>query len=178
LKFYTRHGRFPRGRAELPDEVVSFVARHAERRPDRVREEFLARCREEMIELPAPGRITRIVRSALHAAEEVWSVRISARLSRDATAAVRALDRRGRRLASRTGSAGGDGDDDDPDVLALIKSATGNVSLESMVTEIGKLEAVRAIGFRRPPEGKVGCTLRYVAHDAFHRREDRQDLNL
>ncbi len=27
LKFYTRHGRFPRGRAEFPGEVVEFVAR-------------------------------------------------------------------------------------------------------------------------------------------------------
>jgi hypothetical protein len=27
LKFYTRYGRFPRGRAEFPDEVVEHVAR-------------------------------------------------------------------------------------------------------------------------------------------------------
>jgi hypothetical protein len=27
LKFYTRYGRFPRGRAEFPDEAVEFVAR-------------------------------------------------------------------------------------------------------------------------------------------------------
>lgn len=27
LKFYTRHCRFPRGRGELPDEAVAFVAR-------------------------------------------------------------------------------------------------------------------------------------------------------
>ena len=27
LKFYARHGRFPRGRGELPDEVVAYVAR-------------------------------------------------------------------------------------------------------------------------------------------------------
>ena len=26
LKFFTRHGRFPRGRSELPDEAVAFVA--------------------------------------------------------------------------------------------------------------------------------------------------------
>lgn len=29
LKFYTRSGRFPRGRGELPDEAVEFVARQA-----------------------------------------------------------------------------------------------------------------------------------------------------
>jgi hypothetical protein len=27
LKFYTRLGRFPRGRGELPDEAVEFVGR-------------------------------------------------------------------------------------------------------------------------------------------------------
>lgn len=27
LKHYSRYGRFPRGRSELPDEVVAFVAR-------------------------------------------------------------------------------------------------------------------------------------------------------
>ncbi len=27
LRFYTRHGRFPRGRGELPDEAVAYVAR-------------------------------------------------------------------------------------------------------------------------------------------------------
>lgn len=27
LKHYTQHGRFPRGRAEFPDEAVAFVAR-------------------------------------------------------------------------------------------------------------------------------------------------------
>ncbi|GAB3214239.1 hypothetical protein GCM10027294_52970 [Marinactinospora endophytica] len=27
MKYYTRHGRFPRGRADFPDEVVGFVAR-------------------------------------------------------------------------------------------------------------------------------------------------------
>ncbi len=27
LKHYSRYGRFPRGRSEIPDEVVAFVAR-------------------------------------------------------------------------------------------------------------------------------------------------------
>jgi len=50
--------------------------------------------------------------------------------------------------------AGGDGEDDEgragigggPSVLALIKTDPGNVSLESMLTEIDKLLAVRAVG--------------------------------
>jgi hypothetical protein len=111
LKFYTRVGRFPRGRVELPGEAVEFVARQvgvdqaelafyewsgstiayhraqirthlgfrecsvgdaekltewlavnvceAERRPELVRDELLARCRAERIEPPAAGRIHR-----------------------------------------------------------------------------------------------------------------------
>ena len=27
LKFYARYGRFPRGRGELPDEAVAYIAR-------------------------------------------------------------------------------------------------------------------------------------------------------
>jgi hypothetical protein len=105
LKFFTRMGRFPSGRAELADEVVEFVARQvgvaasdlgfydwsgrqvkahraeirarldfrecsvadagkltawlaghvtqAKRRPELVRAELLARCRDERIEPPA-----------------------------------------------------------------------------------------------------------------------------
>lgn len=49
--------------------LASNVA-HAERHPDRVREELLRRCREEQIEPPALDRVTRMVRSALHTAEE------------------------------------------------------------------------------------------------------------
>ncbi|MFI6990577.1 DUF4158 domain-containing protein [Nonomuraea wenchangensis] len=36
---------------------------HAERIPERVREELLKQCRQERIEPPSLGRITRIVRS-------------------------------------------------------------------------------------------------------------------
>lgn len=40
----------------------------------------------------------------------------------------------------------GNDEDTDPSALALIKTAAGNVSLSSMLTEISRLEAVRAIG--------------------------------
>jgi hypothetical protein len=108
LKFYTRLGRFPRGRGELPEQAVEFVARQvdvdpdelafyewtgrtieyhraqirthlgfrecsvgdaekltewlavnvceAERRPELVRDELLARCRAERIEPPTARR--------------------------------------------------------------------------------------------------------------------------
>ncbi|WP_425413474.1 hypothetical protein [Nonomuraea maritima] len=39
---------------------------HAERRPERVWEELLKHLHEERIEPPTPGRISRMVASALH----------------------------------------------------------------------------------------------------------------
>ncbi|MEV0152113.1 MULTISPECIES: DUF4158 domain-containing protein, partial [unclassified Nonomuraea] len=210
LKFYTRHGRFPRGRSELADEVVEHVAKqvqvpasefgfyewsgstieyhrgqirthlgfrvcstadadkvtvwlaenvaHAERRPERVREELLKHLRQERIEPPTMGRISRIVASALHSAEVTWSVRIASQLSAETTRRIYALvgideesedqnDEDGEETAP--GEAAEDEDGGSSGLLALIKSAPGNVSLESMMTEIRKLEAVRSIGL--PP---------------------------
>ncbi|MEU8398350.1 DUF4158 domain-containing protein [Nonomuraea sp. NPDC048892] len=203
LKFYTQHGRFPRGRSELPDDVVEHVAKqvqvpasefgfyewsgstieyhrsqirthlgfrtcttadatklavwlaeevaHAERRPERVREELLKHLREERIEPPAPGRISRIVASALHNAEVTWSMRITSRLSPESTQRICALvglDDVSRAAAGAgqelTGETSED-DDIDSDLLALIRSAPDNVSLESMMTEIRKLAAARPI---------------------------------
>ncbi|MDQ2804265.1 MAG: hypothetical protein M3Y41_16890, partial [Pseudomonadota bacterium] len=37
-------------------------------------------------------------------------------------------------------------DDEDEDVLSLIKAAPGNVSLDTMLVEISKFEAIRAVG--------------------------------
>lgn len=139
----------------LAEEVA-----HAERRPERVREELLKHLRQERIEPPAPGRISRIVASALHNAEVAWSVRIASRLSPEVTQRIYALvgiDDASRAVAEGagdrqepTGEAPVEDDDDiDSDLLALIKSAPGNVSLESMMIEIRKLAAARSIGL--PP---------------------------
>nr|WP_043175317.1 Tn3 family transposase [Streptomyces sp. NRRL B-24484] len=203
LKFYTRHGRFPRGRVDFPDEVVEFVARqmsvpaadfesyqwtgsmieyhraqirehlgfrvcsvqgaekltawlagnvaHAERNADRVREELLKRCREEFIEPPASDRITRMVRSALHTAEETWFTTVFARLPEEVRERVLALVATAREAAED--SDGTEDDRDEESVLALVKAMPGNVSLESMLREIRKLTAIRAIGL---PAGLFG----------------------
>jgi len=190
LKSYSRFGRFPRGRSDLSEAVVEFVARqvgvgaselgfyewsgrtieyhrnqirghlgfrvatirdqekltawlasnaaHAERSPEHVRSELLAQFRAERIEPPTAGRVLRMVRSALRTAEQSWVLRISERLDPVVTARLMDLlaesdeeDQTGARPAS---------------VLGLIKSAPGNVSLDSMMVEIAKLEAVRAVG--------------------------------
>ena len=73
LRFCARAGRLPRGRSKLPADVCQ-----AERRTDRVRDDLLARCRAERIEPPSAGRCDRIVRCALHQAEQsltlLWSL--------------------------------------------------------------------------------------------------------
>ena len=193
LKHYTRHGRFPSGRAELSDAAIDFVSRQLkvaavdigvyewtgrsierhraqirehlgyrecsvadaeqltawlavhvaerERRPERVRDELLARCRSERIEPPAPARIERVVRSALRAGEEALSARVTSRLSEDARQRIAVL------LAvsddDAVGAADGEGD---RAALGLIKEAPGSVSLDTMLSEIDKLLAVRVIG--------------------------------
>lgn len=196
LKHYSRHGRFPRSRADLPAPVVEFVARqvgveagalvayewsgrtaeyhraevrehlgfrmaavadqdrltswlaanvaHAERRADRVRDELLAQFRRERIEAPTSGRVTRMVRSALRTAEQTWTARITGRLDKASQGRLLAL------IAVDDDVDGspvdGEAESEAGSVLGLIKSEPGNVSLESMMTEITKLEAVRAIG--------------------------------
>lgn len=116
---------------------------HAERRPDRVREELLAQFRVEQLEPPTPGRVLRMVRSALRTAEQEWTLRISASLNPLVSARLLCLID-----AEAEVDDGGDpdGTQGSETALGLIKSMPGNVSLESMMTEINKLEAVRAIG--------------------------------
>jgi hypothetical protein len=113
----------------------------AERQHDVVREQLLIRCRAERIEPPTSGRVDRIIRSALRQAEVALSCRIAGRLPASTTRRLEAL-------------VDVDPDPDDADdvavedvsVLALVKSVPGNVSLESMLVEIRKLRAVRAVG--------------------------------
>jgi len=201
LKFYTRSGRFPRGRSELPQEAVDFVARQmkvpagdlgfyewsgstieyhraqirqhlgyrecgvadaerltawlaehvtqAERSSERVREELLARCRVERVEPPAGGRIDRIVRSALRLGEETLTLRVSARLNPTTAEAVLALIVAGNPERPEADA------DGEPSLLGTIKEAPGNVSLETMLSEIDKLTAVRAIGLSAGLFGEV-----------------------
>jgi hypothetical protein len=175
LKFYTRRGRFPRGRGELPDEAVAYVARqvkvpasdlglyewpgrtfeyhraqirtfpgfrectvadagkltawlaehacHRERHPERVREELLGHCRDELIEPPSANRIGRIISSALHQADTALTLRISARIPPAAAARMLAL------IAEASDDPGGDGDS--REAFAFIKSDPGDFADDS-----------------------------------------------
>jgi len=119
------------------EALTSWLAEHVasiERHEHRVREQLLDRCRAQLIEPPTPDRVGEITRSALHRAEQALLGLIAARVD---AAVIERLDAL---------IAVSDDDDDGEDVLALIKAAPGNVSLDTMLVEIAKLEAIRAIG--------------------------------
>jgi Domain of unknown function (DUF4158)/Tn3 transposase DDE domain len=130
------------------DKLTAWLAEHVaqrERQAERVRQELLAHCRAERIEPPTVGRVDRMVASALHQAEAVLSVRIASRLS----TAIARLEELVGVDPDDAGASDEEQEAEGPALLALIKSDPGNVSLESMLAEIGKLEAVRAVGL--PP---------------------------
>lgn len=185
LRFYTDRSRFPRGRSEIPDGAVAYVARQAgvpatefgfyewsgrtiefhrsqirralgfrecsiadadkltewlvanvtqaEPKPERVRDELLARCRGERIEPPSGGRIDR---SALHRGEELLFTEVAARLPEPVCARLLAL------VTVVKDGDGGIEDEEGSAALPSIRSDPGNVSLNTMLTEIAKLEAV------------------------------------
>ena len=84
-----------------------------------------------------------MVRSALRTVEHNWAQRISERLDERTSGRLLNLI-----LVEEGGpeTDGSEGANEPATVLGLIKSMPGNVSLASMMTEIGKLQAVRAVG--------------------------------
>jgi len=133
------------------EQLTSWLAENVaekERHPERVRDALLARCRLERIEPPAEGRIDRLVRSALRTGEETLSSRVADRVSEESKIRIAAL----LAVDDVEAAAGGDvegadaGEEGERVVLSKLKEAAGSVSLETMLGEIAKLLAVRAIG--------------------------------
>ena len=131
--------------AAVTDWLVEMVTQ-LEHRPELVRAELLGWCRERRREPPTSGRIDRIVRSALDRGERLLVARVTAMLSEEVRARLNALvfgvsdepDIDAGQLGER-------------DVLAWVKTDPGRLSLNTVLDEISKLEAVRAVGL--PP----GC---------------------
>lgn len=156
--------------------LASWLVEHVagiERRENRVREQLLARCRTELIEPPTADRVTEIVRSALYQAEQ-------ALLTLTAEHVEPVVVERLEALIAVT-------DDDaraDDNVLALIKAAPGNVSLDTMLTEISKLEAIRAVGLPADlfagvaPKVVAGWRARAMVESPSHLREHPQATKL
>ena len=109
-----------------------------ERHPDAVRDELLARCRTVGVEPPARTRVERIVGSALRRAEDALFARVSSRPGPEVMARVETLI-----------GAADDDDLEDADamsVFAAIRADPGGLSLNTMLVEVEKLLAVRAVG--------------------------------
>lgn len=77
------------------------------------------------------------MRSALFQGARLLSGRVAGRLSGQGTARLLAL------IGAGTGD---DVEDDDPDLLRMIKAAPGPVSLASLLAEAGKLAAIGSFG--------------------------------
>ena len=119
-----------------------------ELRQERMVEALLSRCRAEKIEPPAPSRIERIVGSARTAAEQKFCARTVARLS-DASAT------RLEELVTEEGSVGERG------VLRELTADPGQLGLDTLLREIGKLERIRELGL--PDELFEGVSEKLVA---------------
>jgi len=123
------------------EQLTSWLVEHVcerERHPDAVRDELLARCRSVGVEPPARTRVERIVGSALRRSEDALFARVSSRPGPDVVARVEALI-----------GAAEDDDREDADamsVFAAIRADPGGLSLNTMLSEVEKLLAVRAVG--------------------------------
>jgi hypothetical protein len=142
------------------EKLTAWLAEHVctgERRAGQVRLELLTRCRREQIEPPTTHRIDAIVGSALHQGEQVLFSRVFTRPEPAVVDSILAL-------------AGGSGTDEDDGleaageeaagVLGQIRSAPGDVSLNSMLAEILKLDLARGLGL--PPGMFAGISPKIV----------------
>lgn len=126
---------------ELIDWLVVHVLPN-EHREDQVREAAFEHCRAQRIEPPSTGRIDRLVRSAFHTFEERWCAAVLERLE---LATQQALDE----LLATGGandSQGADAAESRRSVLNELKADAGAISLDSVITEIAKLERLRSLG--------------------------------
>ncbi len=130
LKYLAWKGRFPRGRGEIPDNAVDHIARQVGVPP------------EELGLYDWSGRQTKRHRVEVrrHLGFRGCSVADADKLTAWLAAHVAQRERQAERVREE-----GEQEAEGAALLALIKSDPGNVSLESMLTEIGKLEAVRLV---------------------------------
>jgi TnpA family transposase len=102
------------------------------------------RCRDLAIEPPAPERIVRIVRAALHAYDERFCDDIHRRLPAATRTRLDALLRPA--AGEQPGAANDAPDDPGPAVLMHLQADPGGPSVNSLQTELAKLVLVRQLG--------------------------------
>ena len=111
-----------------------------ERQIEPVKAAAYARCRALRIEPPSPDRVDRLVRSAMHTAEERVCAAVHARLPSAALAEMDALLDTTRLAEASTFAETGDMP------LHTLKADPGRIGLESVLAEIAKLQRLRRVG--------------------------------
>lgn len=106
---------------------------------DRVRDALLQRCRSEQVEPPRSSRIGRVLGAARAGHESDFTTRTVARLSPASCDRLEELDIES--PGDEIGAARG--------FLAELKADPGRVGLKTLLSEIEKLQRVRAIGLPR-----------------------------
>ena len=154
------------------DKLVGWLAEEVcpvELGEERLREALLARCRAERLEPPGPSRIERVLGSARAAFEQQFCAATVARLAASDQAIMGLEELVDDRPADSADDAGegqrGDGGGEQArgenesragavgggsGVLAELKEDPGQLGLETLLREVGKLRRVRAVGL--PPE--------------------------
>jgi len=118
--------------AKLAEFLASGAAQR-ERRYDLIKEQFLGECRLRQLEPPSADQVERYVRSALFRAGKLLARRIMNQLTPETAGRLLTLIAVGDVLED---------EDEEPDLLRMIKSSPGAVSLSTMLAEIGKLKAI------------------------------------
>ncbi|MDQ5853669.1 MAG: DUF4158 domain-containing protein, partial [Chloroflexota bacterium] len=122
----------------LEQEVVP-----REQQLERIKEAAYQWYRSHKIEPPTPDRLERLVRSALRSFEDQLCVTIHARLSPATHAALDALLTTSEVLEEDIGS---DAGDLGRSPLQTLKTEPGPLSLETVFTEVAKLDQIRHLG--------------------------------
>jgi hypothetical protein len=107
---------------------------------DRLREALLARCRADHIE--PPGRTERMIGAARSAASDRFCATTASRLTPEVAARLE-------QLVADHGEEDGGGGGGGRGVLGELKADPGQISLDSLLAEVDKLERIRSLGL--PP---------------------------
>ncbi|NNJ12344.1 Tn3 family transposase, partial [Chloroflexales bacterium ZM16-3] len=131
---------------------------------------LLTHCRSLRMEPPSPLRIERLIRSAMHLADTRCCQRVVGRLTVEARAGLDAL-----LVVAQPDTV--DAVDVSPihaySPLHTLKTDAGRISLDSMQTEIAKLQQIRALNL--PTD--LFATIAPKAVAAYRQRLEREDLH-
>jgi hypothetical protein len=146
------------------DAGVEWLIEHvttADQRPVQVRAELLGWLRGQRVEPPTAGRLDRMVRSALDRGEHTLIDRVCDRLPEAVRGRLNGLVFGVPDDPTYRDDDGPDSGDGGRDLLGWVKTDPGRLSLNTMLDEIAKLEAIRGIGL--PEDALAGVGGRIVS---------------